>query len=235
MSQISIEIGAQIRLIRKKNKMTLSDLSKLINKNIATISKYEKGEIVIDIETLYEIAKALHVIPEQLLYYEPSYTQKTEINGIPRFFCSVSRFYSYAYDGRNNSITPCVFNILSKELDGSYKVMMCMNFKSYENYKQCENTYNGYIRHFDAMTYISLVNRDTPMEEASIQILASYLDADTKFGLFNGFSSRPMMPIAIKMLFSKNILEHNAELMEKLKVSKNDIQMLKLYNMFSVV
>ena len=56
MSQISIEIGVQIRLFqKKKNKMILSDLSKLINKNIATISKYEKGEIVINIETLYEI------------------------------------------------------------------------------------------------------------------------------------------------------------------------------------
>ena len=215
--------------------MTLSDLSKLINKNIATISKYEKGEIVIDVETLYEIAKALNTKPKQLLYYKPSYAPKTETNGIPRFFRSVSRFYSYTYDGRNNSISPCVFNILSEELDGSYKVMMYMNFKSYENYQQCENTYNGYIRHFDAMTYISLVNRDTPMEEASIQILASYLDSDTNFGLFNGFSSRPMMPIAIKMLFSKNILEHNSELREKLKVSKNDIQTLKLYNMFSVM
>ena len=237
MSQISIEIGSQIRLYRKKNKMTLSDLSKLISKNIATISKYEKGEIVVDIETLYVIAKALNIQPEQLLYYEPTYKPKpkTSANGIPRFFCSVSRFYAYAYDGRTNMITPCIFDIISEEPDGSYKVMMYMNFKSYENYQQCENTYNGYIRHFDAMTYISLVNRDTPMEEASIQILASYLDADTKFGLFNGFSSRPMMPIAIKMLFSKNILEHNSELIEKLKVSKNDIQMLKLYNMFSVV
>ena len=235
MSQISIKIGSQIRLIRKKNKLTLSDLSKLINKNIATISKYEKGEIVIDIETLYEIAKALNVLPEQLLYNEPTYNHKPNTYGIPRFFCSVSRFYSYAYDGRNGNITPCVFDIISQEEDGSCKVIMYMNFKSYENYQQCENTYNGYIRHFDAMTYMSLVNRDTPMEEASIQILASYLDADTKFGLFNGFSSRPMMPIAIKMLFSKNILEHNSELIEKLKVSKNDIQMLKLYNMFSVV
>ena len=235
MSHISTEIGARIRLFRKKNKMTLSDLSKIISKNIATISKYEKGEIIIDIETLYEIAKALSVTPEQLLYYEPTYSPKAIATGIPRFFCSVSRFYSYIYDGRNSSITPCVFDIVSAEEDGSYKVMMYMNFKSYENYQQCENTYHGYIRHFDALTYISLINRDTPMEEASIQILASYLDSDTKFGLFNGFSSRPMMPIAIKMLFSKNILEHNLELIKTLKVSKNDIQMLKLYNMFSVM
>ena len=235
MTQISKEIGNQIRLIRKKNKMTLSDLSLLINKNIATISKYEKGEIVIDVETLYNIAKALDVSPEQLLYYEPTYKPKLKTSGIPNFFSCVSRFYAYTYDGRNSSITPCVFDIVSEEEDGSYKVFMYMNFKSYDNYQQCENTYSGYIKHFDAMTYMSLINLDTPMEKASIQILASYLDADTKYGLFNGFSSRPMMPISIKMLFSKNILQHNNELIQKLKVSKNDIQMLKLYNMFTVI
>ena len=72
------------------------------------------------------------------------------------------------------------------------------------------------------------------MEKASVQILASYLDSDTKWGLFNGFSSRPMMPIAAKMLLSKKPLEENAELIRQLKISKNDIRLLKLYNMLPV-
>ena len=235
MSQISIEIGSQIRHIRKKNKMTLADLSKLVNKNIATISKYEKGDIIIDIETLYEISEALNVPVEQLLYHEQTFKPSAKGVGIPHFFCGVSQFYSYIYDGRNSSIIPCVFDVISEIENGTYRVNMYMNFKSYDYYQQCENTYTGYIRHFDAMTYISLVNRDTAMEEASIQILASYLDSDTKYGLFNGFSSRPMMPIAIKMLFSKDRLEQNADLEAKLRVSRNDIKMMKLYNMFSVV
>lgn len=112
--------------------------------------------------------------------------------------------------------------------------MMYMNFKDFKNYQNCENTYWGYIEHYDAMTYISLTNQDTPMEKASVQILASYLDSDTKWGLFNGFSSRPMMPIAIKMLFSKNRLKEDADLVRLLKVSKDDIRLLKLYNMLSV-
>ena len=235
MSQISLEIGKQIRLLRKSNNMTLSDLSKLIHKNIATISKYEKGEIVIDIETLYEIASALDVFPEQLLYRHPTFMQETNISTIPSFFSCVSQFYSYTFDGRSNTIVPCVFDIISKEENGMYKLMMYMNFKKFDNYQQCENTYIGYIKHFDAMTYISLLNRDTPMEQASIQILASYLDSNTKYGLFNGFSSRPMMPIATKMLFSKTLLQYDDKLVQQLKVSKDDIKMLKLYNMFSVM
>ena len=60
MSEISAQIGSQIRTLRKKRKMTLDDLSGIIHKSRSTISKYEKGEIAIDRETLYEIADAIH-------------------------------------------------------------------------------------------------------------------------------------------------------------------------------
>ncbi|MFI3142320.1 MAG: helix-turn-helix transcriptional regulator [Clostridia bacterium] len=235
MSIISSEIGSQIRTIRKNHGMTLADLSKLIHKNVATVSKYEKGEITIDVETLYEIATALNVPIEQLLYHLPKQQIDNSSGGIPNFFSEVSSFYSYIFDGRNNSIIRCVFDIVSGNKNGSYEIKMYMNIKDYDNYQLCENTYTGYIKHYDAMTYISLTNQDTPMEEASVQILASYLDSDTKWGLFNGFSSRPMMPVAIKMLFSKNRLEEDLELKKQLKISKDDIRMLKLYNMLCVL
>lgn len=143
-------------------------------------------------------------------------------------------FCSYLFDGRSNRLIRCVFDILS-EVDGNQsKVMMYMNFNDYATYQDCENTYWGYIEHYDALTNILLTNQDMPMEKASVQILASCLDLTMKWGLFNGFSSRPMMPIAIKMLFSKDRLPEDADLIRHLKVSKDDIRLLKLYNMLSV-
>lgn len=197
MSQISTEIGKQIRTFRKKRKMTLEALAAVICKSKSTVSKYENGEIPVDIETLYEIASALQIHVEQLIR--------------------------------------CVFDVLSETDTSSYKIMMYMNFKDFENYKLCENTYWGYIEHFDALTNIQLTNQDSPVEKASAQILASYLDTDTKWGLFNGFSSRPMMPIATKMLFSKTKLPEDEALLQGLKVSREDIRLLKLYNMFTVL
>ena len=234
MSEISAQIGSQIRTLRTKRKMTLDDLSGIIHKSRSTISKYEKGEIAIDIETLYEIADAIQVHVEQLLYCPPRRAVISSQNNSPAFFNGVSQFYSYLYDGRSNHIIRCLFDVLSEAENDQYKIMMYMNFKDFKNYQQCENTYWGYIEHYDALTYISLTNQDTPMEKASVQILASYLDSDTKWGLFNGFSSRPMMPIAIKMLFSKCRLKEDADLVRLLKVSKDDVRLLKLYNMLSV-
>ncbi|KGK86464.1 helix-turn-helix transcriptional regulator [Clostridium sp. HMP27] len=234
MSEISTQVGKQIRAFRKMRKLTLDELSNMLHKSKSTISKYEKGEISIDIQTLYEIADALQIHVEQLLYLRPKRTVISPQNNSPAFFSGASQFYSYLYDGRSNNIIRCVFDVLSETENNQYKIMMYMNYKDFENYQNCENTYWGYIEHYDALTRISLVNKDTPMEKASVQILASYLDSGTKWGLFNGFSSRPMMPIAVKMLFSKTRLKEDSALIHQLKVSKDDIRLLKLYNMLSV-
>ena len=110
-----------------------------------------------------------------------------------------------------------------------------MNYKDFSNYQICENTDDGYIEHYDAVTNIQLTNQDSPMEKASAKILASYLDSDTKWGLFTGFSTRPMMPIAAKMLFSRKRLHPDAALAQRLKISREDIRLLRLYNMLSVL
>lgn len=44
--------------------------------------------------------------------------------------------------------------------------MMYMNFEDYDHYQNCENTYKGYMEHFDAVTNITLQNRDVEMETA---------------------------------------------------------------------
>ena len=234
MSDINKYVGQQIRNYRKLRKKTLEQLAEEICKSKSTVSKYEKGEITVDVETLYDLADALQVHVEELLYCRPNRVQITGRSANPAFFSGLSQFYSYIYDGRSNQIVKCVFDVLSLTEKYKYKIMMYMNFKDFDNYMKCETTYWGYIEHYDAMTLISLVNRDTPMEQASVQILASYLDSDTKWGLFNAVSSRPMMPIAMKMLFSKTPLKEDAALIGQLKVSKDDIRLLKLYNMLSV-
>ncbi len=234
MSEISVEIGKKIRTFRKKRNMTLEELSKVINKCKATVSKYEKGEITVDIDTLYKIADALQIHVEQLLYRKSERTVLHSKNISPAFFSGLSQFYSYLYDGRSNQIIRCVFDVLSEAGESGYKIMMYMNYKDYDNYQNCENTYWGYIKHFDALTNILMQNQDTPMEHVTITILASFLDSGTKWGLFFGISSRPMMPISVKMFFSKKILKEDEALIKMLKVSKEDIRLLKLYNMLSV-
>lgn len=71
MTEISTLVGQQIRECRKKRNMTLEDMAGLIGKSRSTISKYEKGEIPVDMETLYMIARTLEAPIEQFLYTLP--------------------------------------------------------------------------------------------------------------------------------------------------------------------
>jgi hypothetical protein len=42
------------------------------------------------------------------------------------------------------------------------------------------------------------------------------------------------MPIAAKMLFSKARLKEDDDLLERLKVSREDIRILRMYNMMAI-
>ena len=60
-------LGKKLRARRRTKHMTLSDLSKKLNKSVATISKYEKGEVLISIDTLVDICQILNIDIASLL------------------------------------------------------------------------------------------------------------------------------------------------------------------------
>jgi hypothetical protein len=54
-------------------------------------------------------------------------------------------------------------------------------------------------------------------------------------GLMCGVSFRTFIPIALKMLFSKKPLVENQELINKLKINKEYIRIMKMYIMMSII
>ena len=236
MSEISVEIGKRIRNFRKAKGMTLEDLAARIHKGKSTVSKYENGEIVVDIETLYEVARVLGIHVEQLLHLS---SERMPIRGAsdrrPAFFAGLTQYFGYFFDGRSNRLNRCVFEVQSETKEHTYKIMMYVNFQSYDNYQDCETSYYGFMEHYDALTNILLTNQDSPMEKANAYILASYLDGNYKWGIFTGLSARPLMPVAIKMLFTKKPAEENEELIERLKISREDMRLMRMYNMMTII
>lgn len=234
MNVINQEVGKKIRNFRKCKGMTVQQLADEVYKSKATVSKYESGDIAIDLVTLYKIAHVLNIQVEQLLYME-SRQASSLVNNIPStFFKNSTRFYTYYYDGRSNKLGRCVVDILAQPDTNRYKTMLYMNVRDFKDYQECENTYWGYTEHYDTLTTIILKNQATPLENITINILASFLETEKKWGLMSGVSFRPFMPIALKMLFSKKTLSENKELINELKISKDDIRTMKIYNMLSV-
>ena len=234
MDAINQVVGRKIRNFRKAKGLTLDQLAKEIYKSKATLSKYESGFIAIDVATLYKIAAVLHVRVEQLLYIVPDGNAVLETGTPSTFFKNSTRFYSYFFDGRSKKLVRCVIDILPEPNTNRYQTMLYMNIDSYADYQHCENTYWGHTEHYDTLTVMNLKNQATPLETISINILAPFMESHKKWGLMSGVSFRPFMPIALKMLFSRIPLDETADLRAELTISKEDIKVMKMYNMLAV-
>lgn len=233
MSAYTEYVGARIRNIRRARGWSIQQLADTVCKSKATISKYEKGQITIDIDSLHDIALALQVTPAQLLYYGPDVQAVQEYGTVPAFFAGRSLLYMYYFDGRNNSLSRSVIELGEKQADNAYTASLYMTCPDLKNYHRCENTYTGYIVHYDALTRLVFDNRDTPMEQYVINVLASYLDAPYKWTLNYGLSSRPFMPIALKSLITKEPAAETADFKKALRVNREDIRLLKQFNMMT--
>ncbi|PLX32772.1 MAG: transcriptional regulator [Clostridiales bacterium] len=234
MHYINKVIGSRIRDFRKGKGMTIEQLGLLVHKSKATVSKYEKGQISLDVPTLYAVSQALNISVVQLLHVESEKLDSSAGMKPSAFFDNSSRYYSYYFDGRNNQLVRCVIDMLDEAVNGRCRTMLYMNIKDFEHYHSCENTYMGYTEHYDTITRMSLRNQATPIEVFTINILAPFSESDTTWGLGSGVSFRPLMPIACKMLLSKVRLEENRSLTDRLRISKEDIRLMKIFNMFSV-
>lgn len=237
MSEYLMELGSILRKVRKLRGLTIQQLADKIQKSKSTLSKYERGEISIDILTIKEISRVLNISIDELLPGTADNSSQhcyPSTANVPSFFKNNTRFYSYYYDGRNKNIICSALLVKNAHDDNSIGVHMYMNIKDINYPQACENTYYGLMTHHDIITRIDFINRDTSVEKASIAILSPFVENDERWGLWSGISTRPVMPASIKMLFTKTRQKTDIDLKKKLMLTQEDYKLIKLYNMFTV-
>lgn len=239
MENVSVIIGQTIRKCRQNKKLSQAELAERISKSKSTLSKYESGEISVDVETLFEIAEALEV---SLSFFSEAVMQRQErehfadeIRGIPHFFRR-KMAYMYFFDGRNGSVNRSVLTIGAplEEKSGYYRATLYMNVKSYEEYYFCENSYSGHIEFHQVLTGLYMVHQGTDLEHLQIVIPENFADTDRKWGAFSGVSFRPVEPAMTKVLFTKEPLKLTPELIQELKFNKADFKHMRDTNFFTV-
>ena len=233
MKEISIQVGQRIRLYRKMKGMTIEAFAGMIGKSKATVSKYENGDISIDIETLFVIAEALEVSVNQLVDYAEETAEKGENAG--KSPLSRSRYYMYFYDGRRSRIARNVIEVQDGgQENGIFEANMYAYLQNFENYYQCKLLYHGVMRRSDTFVNFNFENQNNKVERAFLYAINSFSHSDRMAGLYCGLSTQPILPACFKFVLSPEILEENEELKAELMVSKEDIKMLKKMNMFVV-
>lgn len=232
--KINAHVGGRIRTIRKGKKMSIRQLADAINKTKACVSKYEKGEITLDIPTLFEIAQVLEVAPERLINYEvkPKVEVGSALGGTSSFF-KASRLYFYYCDGRFSEIKDGIINIHNENGGSVCPADFTINFKT-ENGFSTEIYYTGTVTYSDMLIRFSLQNQYNALEEDLLYILNPLEYRDGTNGLLCGISSTDLLPCAFKCIVSLSPLEKNDILRERLTFTKKEIHQLKKMNMLTI-
>ncbi len=231
---IAKQVGTRIKHFRHLQKMSIEELASAIHKSKATVSKYENGQIVMDIVTVYDIASALHISVEQLIYSDCSGMPIDRQYPVPAFFKNVSQLYLYYYDGLAGQLKRGVCDIHPSAQKGIYDVTLYMHVENMDYYKICDCTLCGHIIHYETTSIMLLQNLDMEMDHFRLSIPATYINSSTKVGLASGILPNPIMPVSLKMLLSKDILDETPELTHSLKLSKEDLVTIKRYNMLVI-
>ncbi len=222
-------IGRNIRLYRRAQGMTLETLSRLIYKSKATLGKYEKGLIALDINTLDDIAHALQIHPQMLLTDVFPLAEKVSFD--PALHGEVR--YLYHYEGNSNRIACSL--VVHGDMEEAYHkipVTMFCNVPSVRQPEKCRSLYCGYYKTYDSMIYYLFENYNNPIEHMLLFLRRSLDQSGTDFGMLSGISSRSMNPMASKCLMCDVPQEETGELKSILRVSKGDLYLISKYNVF---
>lgn len=236
MSEISRHIGQRIRSFRKAQGMTLQQFAEKIHKSRASVSKYETGEITLDVETLYDIAAALDVDVSRLTDYRPEKEVKVQAGGMQMSqspFFQASRLFFYFYDGRYNRLKDGVINIYKKGDSGQYEASLSISAVTPTG-RSSEIYYTGKVVYSDMLIRFSFVNQYNTLEEDLLYIFNPLELRDFTEGLLCGISSADLMPCAFKCLVTLTPQEPNEELKQHLLITPKEMRRWQKLNMLIV-
>ena len=234
MSTFSYHVGQRIKKYRKSRGYTIEEFSAKINKSKATLSKYENGTITIDIETLYDISKALDIDLKCFIDYQPPEFHVENV--LPKsFYFNQPRAYMYYYDGRVRQLIRSLLRFSPSSTGDSIDVMLYLGVSSFDQPDRCQHLFTGEMKPYDTITHMVLINQINEAEKMYICMLNPMQTRTPAIGLLSGIGSSPFFaPIALKTLISKEPLDENDKLMSTIKLDKDDYHLLRHYNMMVV-
>lgn len=225
----SAKVGVKIRFYRKQKGISLDQLASCIHKTKGTLSKYENGQIAVDVDTLYDIAEALDV---ELFHFMDMPIRKSSSEHIPgNPFSGKDTLYMYYYDGRLKRTVKTLFTLSHNQAEGNQIPCCCyMDCPDMEAYDQCRFFYTGTITHFEMFSYITIKNQYNPMEQIEFCILNPFHENRNSWGLMLAISYSPITPFGLKVLLSDEELSGEDITADKLAFSKGELQSIKKLN-----
>lgn len=216
-------IGENIKKYRTAYNMTLKDLSEKLHKSISTVSKYEKGEISLDMTTFLEAAKVFHISPSALLcgISEQSVDH-------PEHKDEAEQLYMYTYSSpKKEIIRSLIEQYPPVSPGGPFRVHLFNDIQEWGNPGRCNGFYTGaYTENGFLGTYL-LKNQHSSSEQVMISCVKNLVNVNQQLGLISGLSNYTMLPIVFKTVLSRIEITDRKHLLDLLLFSKEDFRTLK--------
>lgn len=214
-----------LTIYRKSRGLSLESLGSKIGKTKATVSKYERGEIIPDILTILEICNALNVNLSQLFPSNNLIHNKIYYNPF-----NSNTVYLYYYV--ENILITSILEIIeenSKTIAKFYNGVKDINKYAeeysyyYEGELECDKT-NGYV------TLRNCTSEEIKLEKVQISFNIPW---SKNFKLTNFFIlgiTPNSIPIIKKGIISVSPLENINKFIDDLKISNTDLNILQKNN-----
>lgn len=228
-------IGGRIRNFRREQGMTLQDLADQIYKSRATVSKYESGEIILDIETLTRISEVLHVPLSQLAEMPPTESEPLPTQTVNTgSFYQADRMYFYFFDGRYDRLKDGIIDIhrIPGE-QGMHDATLSISAVT-QTGRTSMLYYTGKIMYSDMLIRFTFTNKYNSLEEALLYIFNPLEVRDVTKGILCSISSADLCPCAIKCLITLSPQKPTEEWKNQLMLTKAEIQRWKKANMWII-
>ena len=226
MQDLNKQIGKKLRMLRKTRQITLSDLAGHLNKSVSTISKYEKGEIAVDLGLLLELCRFYNVSLSSLLPEGDIPEKAVDYSRYRDFF--VDRFYVYALRKSDNVIHKCVVENDNETMTSN----LYWGIASEEDYMDCKFLYVGNVYYSDYSTNYVFFNQMLPFDMITLNVPANNDGREDFYAIMTAVTIYYQC-MASRALVSLEPVPDSV-LMEKLPLSSDDIKELKRTNYLTV-
>ena len=222
-----INFGTLLKEYRKSRNLTLEELGKKIGKTKATISKYEKTEIIPDTITLLEICNALNISLSQLFPIDNRINSNN--NALSNPF-KTNKLYLYYYTGSILIKSILEINTETNELS----VRFYNGIKNYETYAESSSYYyEGILEYDKTIGYINLSNpisQNVLFEKIQISFPISWSREFVMTNFFIIALTPNSIPVIKKGIISSKIIEDFSKFQDNLKISQIELNNIQKNN-----
>ena len=215
--------GQNLRKYRKIKELSQENIATLLGKSKSTISKYENGDLLMDARDISLVCNELGIYSSDL--FEQEYKNINKDNSSNPFKSNKLYMYFYAY------------NYKDKKYDkGKYilDIIERPDFVRVDFYIPGDNKIylRGYMQADKCVAFISFENyepNNARLEHSMIEINILAGVNDLMLGAYIGTNSQ-YIPSIRKCYFSQKDIDFTDEMLENLKPSKQELEMLNKTN-----